>query len=160
MSKGRLMLTCTVNSSHHLTPTVTQPVTVLISGPIQKLVAAVPETHLLVRKNIKGHHAPLAAPTRLMALLSVWHSHLRFLSVPACFYLTRIHAHTNGEGKQQLEQHLDFTPVKRLQLSLFILAVYEQVVLLRLLPFEDLRWNLPQSLSRLISPDAEALLMM
>lgn len=79
-------------------------------------MAAVPETHLLVRKNIKSRQAPLAAPHQGNDLsLSVAFTPplplgpRSLLSPPRH---ARIHAHTNGEGKQQLEQHLDFTPVK------------------------------------------------
>lgn len=38
--------------------------------------------HLSVRKIIKRRHAHLAAPIKVMTLLSAWRSHLRFLSPP------------------------------------------------------------------------------
>lgn len=100
----------------------TQPVTILMMGCYRVCWL----THLSVRKNITRHHTHLAAPIKVMSSLSVWRSHLHFPS--AAFIPSNTHIDTNGEEKQQLEQHLYFTPVRERQLSLFISAgMSEQV---------------------------------
>lgn len=88
----------------------------ILSSGLYSLVAAAPVTHLSVRKNIRRHHTPRCPHQANGPSLSVLFTpplpldpHL--LSSPT--------TNTNGEGKQQLQQHVFSAPVNRLQLSLF-----------------------------------------
>lgn len=69
-----------------------------------------------------------AASEVMTSLKPVGSSHLHFLRRSHPLSSTpRVRAHTNGEGKQQLEQHGGFALVKWPQLSHFVWAAWEQV---------------------------------
>lgn len=106
-----------------------KPVTALISGCHAVCWPQCVLTHLSLRKNIRARRPPSPAASEVMtSLLPVWRSHLHFLRRPRPLSSSlRVRAHTNGEGKQQLEQHRGFALVKWPQLSRFILAAWGQV---------------------------------